>query len=150
MSPNAAVPILFMSEIPNRSTFTALITLAHRRRQGPVGPLLLVLAAGALYAAQAGATQRYTDKRLDVDLGLADQGLILRNRQNFRAYDCRVAIDDKFFAVKVTIPGGRETLLPFGQFRTLNNTPYDPALEIRVVRIQCLEPTLRLRTFRRR
>ena len=112
--------------------------------------LIFLLTSGALYGGQVHATQRYTDKRLDVNLGLTDQGLLLRHRQNVRAYDCRVSINDKYHAVNVTIPGGRETLLPFGQFRTLNNDPYDPTLEIQLVRIQCLSPSLRLRTFRRR
>ena len=122
----------------------------RRNHQHSCHFLILLLTSGLLHGEQVLATQRYTDKRLDVNLGLTDQGLVIRNRQNVRAYDCRVGINDKYYAVDVTIPVGRETILPFGQFRTLNNDPYDPALDIQLVRIQCLSPSLRLRTFRRR
>ena len=107
--------------------------------------LILMLSLGSV---GAWGGQRYQDRKLDIKLYAEKDALIVRNAQNYIAYDCTLALNARYRLQNARIAGGYNAY-PFDLFTALDGASFDAATQaIDTVFVQCLQPSLRVRSFR--
>ena len=109
--------------------------------------LWLLLLAFGLCSAGAWGGNRYQDRRLDIRLYADDKALIVRHAQNLIADDCTITLNERYRLLNARIAGGYNTY-PFDQFTAMDGAKFDAGTEsIDTVFVQCLRPSLRVRSF---
>ena len=108
---------------------------------------LLLLVVG-ICSASAWGGSRYQDRRLDIKLYTDDTALIVRHAQNLIASDCTITLNAHYRLLNARINGGYNTYA-FDRFTAPDGASFNAKTEtIDTVFVQCLQPSLRVRSFR--
>ena len=119
-------------------------------RRSRSSALVLSLIAAVSGPALAGGPANRGDvgRQLDIRVFRDDSALIVRHAQNFIASDCTITLNKTFRLTDARIAGGYNSFA-FDGFADADGTTFDPAaMPLERVFVQCLRPSLRVRSVR--
>lgn len=120
---------------------------------GPVRFSALVVAASigissSLALAGGPANRGDVGRQLDIRVYRDDDSLIVRHAQNFVASDCTITLNKTYRMTRARITGGYN-VYAFDRFVDADGGTFDPeAMGLDRVFVQCLRPSLRVRSVR--